>query len=94
MIVANYGITIAMEIDLVMNDYSLLDTKNPIISNLSVFLLTQTAFIYYNLKTKFVFSFFFFFLRNKQSSALAYYLYNKTLHTDALIYFLEKYTLT
>lgn len=45
MIVANYGITIAMEIDLVMNDYSLLDTKNPIISNLSVFLLTQTAFI-------------------------------------------------
>ena len=45
MIVANYGITIAMEIDLVMNDYSLLDTKNPIISNLSVFLLTQTVFI-------------------------------------------------
>ena len=45
MIVANYGITIAMEIDLVMNDYFLLDSKNPIISNFSVFLLKQTALI-------------------------------------------------
>ena len=45
MIVGNYGIAMAMEMNLVMNNYSLLDTKNPIISNFSVSLLTQAAFI-------------------------------------------------
>ena len=45
MIVGNYGIAMAMEMNLVKNDYSLLDTKNPIVSNFPVFLLTQTAFV-------------------------------------------------
>ena len=44
MIVDNHGIAMAMKMNLVMNDYSLLDTKNTIVSSFSVFLLTQTAF--------------------------------------------------